>query len=127
MGAMGTDIAHALILAGVRLVVLDQSDAALANGTRKIRDSIQKRLSEGKLAKPQAEQALALLSTTTHWADVAQANPDLVIESVFEDVDVKRSVINQMEAVCPPIPSSPPTRRRSRWTSWPQKCGTRSG
>ncbi len=99
MGSMGTDIAHAWILAGVPVVVLDQSDSALAKGAKKIRDSIQKRVAQGKLAPPQAEQTLASLSTTTRWGDIAEA--DLVIESVFEDVDVKRSVINHLEAVCP--------------------------
>jgi 3-hydroxyacyl-CoA dehydrogenase len=39
------------------------------------------------------------LSTTTSWDGVAQA--DLVIESVFEDIDAKRSVIRQLESVCP--------------------------
>ncbi len=43
-------------------------------------------------------QTLDLLSTTKQWQDVAQA--DLVIESVFEDVVVKQSVINQLETVC---------------------------
>ncbi len=40
MGSMGTDIAHALILAGVPVVVLDQNESALAKGTEKIRDSL---------------------------------------------------------------------------------------
>ena len=58
MGSMGTDIAHALILAGVPVVVLDESDSALAKGAKKIRDSIQKRVAQGKLA-PAAGRANA--------------------------------------------------------------------
>ena len=58
MGSMGTDIAHALILAGVPVVVLDENDSALAKGTDKIRDAIQKRVAQGKLSGPQAEQTL---------------------------------------------------------------------
>ncbi|MHB8864411.1 MAG: 3-hydroxyacyl-CoA dehydrogenase NAD-binding domain-containing protein [Pirellulaceae bacterium] len=100
MGSMGTDIAHALIAAGVRVTVLDQSSAALAKGTEKIRDSIEQRLSQGKLSAPRAEQMLTSLSTTTRWDDVGQA--DLVIESVFEDVAAKRSVMDHLEAICLP-------------------------
>ncbi len=99
MGSMGTDIAQVLVLAGVPVVVLDQDMAALAKGTDKIRASIQQRVARGKLARSRAERALKLISMTTHWDGVARA--DLVIESVFEDVQVKQGVLNQLEAVCP--------------------------
>ncbi len=98
MGSMGTDIALALILSGVRAMVLDQSEPALIKGTDRIRESIHSQVARGRLAPARAEQALTLLTTTTRWDDIPQA--DLVIESVFEDADVKRSVIGQLDDVC---------------------------
>jgi 3-hydroxyacyl-CoA dehydrogenase len=100
MGAMGTDIAIALLNAGVSVVGLDQSDVALTQAIDRIRGFIQKRVAQGRLTANQAESALKSVSTTTRCEDVAQA--DLVIESVFEDVSVKRSVLSRMEAVCAP-------------------------
>jgi 3-hydroxyacyl-CoA dehydrogenase len=99
MGSMGTDIATALILSGVRATVLDQSKEALDRGIDKIRRSIHSRVKKGRLSSSRAEQTLGRLSTTTRWEDVA-AN-ELVIESVFEDVEVKRTVIKRLEDICP--------------------------
>lgn len=100
MGSMGTGIALALILSGVPAVVLDQSDDALAQGEDKIRDAVNKRVTQGRLSQQRAAQTLSLLSTTTHWDEIAQA--DLVIESVFEDAEIKRSVLRQLDETCLP-------------------------
>ena len=100
MGSMGTGIAHALIIAGVPVVVLDEDEAALARGAERIRASVRKRVDQGKLATDRADRMLALLSTTADWQDLADA--DLVIEAVFEDVPVKRDVIGRVEATCGP-------------------------
>jgi len=100
MGSMGTGIAHALIIAGVPVAVLDEDEAALGRGAERIRTSVRKRVDQGKLASDRADRMLGLLSTTTRWQDVADA--DLVIEAVFEDVSVKRGVIGRIEATCGP-------------------------
>ncbi len=100
MGSMGTGIALTLMLAGVPVTVLDQSDDALARGTDKIRGTIDKRVVQSRLPQARADQLMSLLSTTTRWDEIDQAN--LVIESVFEDVDVKQSVLRQLDKVCLP-------------------------
>ncbi len=100
MGSMGTGIAHALIIAGVPVVVRDEDESALAAGAGKIRKSVEKRVRGGKLAAARAEGMLDLLTTTTGWQDLGEA--DVVIEAVFEDVAAKRSVFEQLEAVCRP-------------------------
>ncbi|MBN2476617.1 MAG: enoyl-CoA hydratase/isomerase family protein [Pirellulales bacterium] len=102
MGTMGTGIVHALIVAGVPVVACDQSEAALAKGLDRIRSSLQKRIAQGKLSPELSKRMLELVSTTTDRGRLAGA--ELVIESVFEDVGVKRSVIGEIEAVCGPEP-----------------------
>ena len=98
MGSMGTGIAHALVIAGVPVVVRDEDEAALRKGVDRIRRSVHKRVAQGKLSAARAEGMLALLSTTTQWQDIAEA--ELVIEAVFEDIGAKRSVLGGIEAVC---------------------------
>jgi 3-hydroxyacyl-CoA dehydrogenase len=98
MGTMGAGIAHALMLNGLPVVVLDEDPLALDRGATRIGSSIEKRVADGKLAQRRADDMLSLLSTTSRWQDLADS--DFVIESVFEDVGVKRSVLEQLEQVC---------------------------
>ncbi len=98
MGTMGSGIAQALIAGGIAVVARDENEAALARGIDRIRRSLLKRVEQGKMPAGRAEATLALLSTTTRWDGVADA--DLVIEAVFEDVAVKRSVLGEAERVC---------------------------
>lgn len=98
MGSMGTGIAHALMIGGVPVTVIDADADILARGTGKIEKSISKRVEQGKLPKERADGMLSLLTTTTDWQDIADA--DLVIEAVFEDLAIKHSVIEQIEQTC---------------------------
>jgi len=99
MGSMGTGIAHALAIAGVPVVAIDEDDRALRKGVDRIAKSIEKRVAQGKLSGERRDAMLKLISTTTEWRRIADA--DLVIEAVFEDVDTKRAVIARIEADCP--------------------------
>ncbi|MCX7886565.1 MAG: 3-hydroxyacyl-CoA dehydrogenase NAD-binding domain-containing protein [Verrucomicrobiae bacterium] len=92
MGTMGTGIAHAVILAGLPVVALDQSEEILRRGISRIQHSLEKR------SPKCAAEVLSLLRATTEWADLADA--DLVIEAVFEDPAVKRDVLGGLEEVC---------------------------
>jgi 3-hydroxyacyl-CoA dehydrogenase len=98
MGTMGAGIAQALMMAGLPVVVLDNDKSALEKGRNRIENSIARRVDRGKLAREDAKTQLDVLSTTTAWNDIA--NADLVIEAVFEDIAVKRSVLAQIETVC---------------------------
>jgi len=98
MGTMGSGIAQALLACGIAVVALDESEAALGRGAERLRHSLLKRVEQGKMGADRAEATLALLSTTTRWDGIAGS--DLVIEAVFEDVAVKRSVLGRLEGMC---------------------------
>ncbi len=98
MGSMGTGIALALIGAGVPVVVRDENEPALQKGMARVKSSLEKQVRRGRLSQKQLEQTLGLISTTTGWEEIAKA--DLVIESVFEDIEVKRSVLGRIEQIC---------------------------
>jgi 3-hydroxyacyl-CoA dehydrogenase len=100
VGTMGAGIAQALLAAGVRVTLLDQDEAIVQKGLQRIRGALEKRAADGKLPRERAERMIALLSATSHWQDAAEMS--LVVESVFEDPAVKRSVLRRLEAVCSP-------------------------
>jgi 3-hydroxyacyl-CoA dehydrogenase len=97
---MGSGIAMACLSAGYSVLILDQNDVALANGAKKISDFYEARVKAGKMA---AEKASAILKSFTHstqWADIASA--DLIIEAVFEDMEVKHKVFEKIEEYASP-------------------------
>jgi 3-hydroxyacyl-CoA dehydrogenase len=98
MGTMGTGIAQTLMMSGIRVVVLDQDVSALERGVDRIRSSVRKRVERGRLAPEAAEGMLGLLSAATGWHQIADAQ--LVIEAVFEDAAVKRTVLGRIEGAC---------------------------
>lgn len=100
VGTMGSGIAQALLAAGVRVTLLDQDEATVQKGLQRIRSAVEKRAAEGRLPRERADRMLALLSASSHWQDAAQAG--LVVESVFEDLSVKRAVLQRLEAACAP-------------------------
>lgn len=100
MGSMGTGIVQSLLRTGLEVVVRDESAEALARGIDRIRSSLGKRVSVGRLSESQAGQLMRRIRTTTDWEPLAEA--DVVIEAVFEDAAVKRAVLERLEDVCRP-------------------------
>ena len=99
MGTMGAGIAQALIAAGIDVIACDQSDPALQAGVERIRTSLERRVSQGKMTAAKAEATLARLAPTIDPAKLASAQ--LVIEAVFENLEVKRAAIARLERICP--------------------------
>jgi len=100
VGTMGVGIAQALLAAGVRVTLLDQDEAMVQKGLQRIRHALERRVADGKLSPERAEWMIGLLSASSHWQDAAEAS--LVIESVFEDVHVKQSVLKRLDSICSP-------------------------
>jgi 3-hydroxyacyl-CoA dehydrogenase len=98
MGAMGTGIAHALILTGIPVAVHDEDASAIERGLRRIEKSMRKRVEQGKLTADGAEETLCLLSQAADLS--ATGDADLVIEAVVEDAAVKQSVLGAIEQAC---------------------------
>ena len=99
-GTMGTGIAQALIVAGIATVVCDESEAALSAANRKIQASLDSRVRQGRLTAAEAQQTAGLLITSTDWQPIAGVQG--VIEAVFENIEVKRTVIARLEEICSP-------------------------
>ncbi|WP_030022175.1 3-hydroxyacyl-CoA dehydrogenase family protein [Streptomyces monomycini] len=94
-GLMGSGIAQVSAQAGWEVVLRDVTEGALARGKGGIEASYEKFVSKGKLAAADAEQALARITTTTDLE--AAADADIVVEAVFERIDVKREIFTNLD------------------------------
>ena len=99
-GTMGGGIAMNFVNIGIPVVLLEQKREALDRGLAQIRKNYEISAKRGKLSQEQLEQRMALLLGTLDYADLADA--DLVIEAVFESMEVKRQVFATLDEVCKP-------------------------
>ena len=99
-GTMGGGIAMNFLNAGIAVVMLETSDEALQRGVGVMRKNYEARVKKGKLKPEKLEQLWGLLHTTLNMDDLADAN--LIIEAVFEDMQVKRQVFERLDAVAKP-------------------------
>ncbi len=100
LGTMGTGIVEVLARSGVDVIGLEVSDDALAVGRQRIEASLARAVGAGKLTDQERAVALARAQFTT---DVALlADRALVIEAVTEDLEVKRRVARDLDAILDP-------------------------
>lgn len=124
-GLMGSGIAQVSAQAGWDVVLRDVTDGALARGKGGIEASFEKFVAKGKLPAADAEQALARITTTTDLEAVADA--DIVVEAVFERIDVKREIFQSLdklvkdEAVLASNTSAIPITKIAAVTSRPER------
>jgi len=100
-GAMGSGIAYVCAVKGYNVSLRDISDDLVKRGMGKIREMIATGVNRGKLTPKDAEEIMKRIKSMT---DVAEAvgDADLVIEAVFEDMDLKKKVFKELDELCPP-------------------------
>lgn len=98
-GFMGAGIAQVLAAKGERVVLKDRDLAALGRGYAFSRAQFQERVERRRMREAEAKTALGRIHPTIDYADLRRA--DFVIEAVFEDLELKRKVIAEVEAVAP--------------------------
>ncbi len=99
-GTMGGGIAMNFLNAGTPVVMLEMKQEALDRGLATIRSNYEAQVKKGKLKPEKLAERMALLSTTLSYDAIGDA--DLVIEAVFEDIDVKKAVFEQLDRVMKP-------------------------
>ncbi len=97
-GLMGSGIAQVAAQAGYDVVLRDVTDASLERGLGGIRSSYEKFVTKGRLSADDRDAALARISPTTDLDAVADA--DIVVEAVFESLDVKRELFATLDGLC---------------------------
>ena len=96
-GTMGTGISINFLNAGLPVTLVEMKQEALDRGVAAIRKVYEDRVKNGKVKQDKAEAAMALLKPTLEFGALADA--DLVIEAVFEELSVKRSVFEKLDKV----------------------------
>lgn len=96
-GTMGNGIAQVSALSGHDVVMRDIEDRFLENGMNAIRKSLSKGVEKGKLAQEQADEALSRIRTTLNVEDLKDV--DLVIEAVIENVNLKKTVFQELDGL----------------------------
>lgn len=98
-GTMGAGIATAALLSGLQVDLLEMTDKAAEAARGRIAGNLAGALKRGKISQNAHDAMLGrALAMATEYDALKDA--DLVIEAVFEDMDVKKTVFQQLDAVC---------------------------
>lgn len=99
-GTMGSGIAIVMAKAGQRTLLFDVKEENLQRGLETVRGFFDVSVKKGKLAADEAERIKANVTGTTSLADLAPC--DVVVEAVFEDLQVKKDAFAQLDAIVSP-------------------------
>jgi len=97
-GTMGGGIAMCLANAGIPVTLVETKQEFLDRGMSVIEKNYATSVKRGRFTQAQADNFLANFSGTTDYADIG--NVDVVIEAVFENMDVKKEVFEKLDAAC---------------------------
>ena len=99
-GTMGGGIAMNFLSAGIPVRIVEMEQGALDRGTGLMRKNYEASAAKGKLTGDQVEKAIGLLQPTLKFE--ALADCDLIIEAVYEDMEVKKDVFARLDAIAKP-------------------------
>jgi 3-hydroxybutyryl-CoA dehydrogenase len=100
MGTMGSQIGIVCASGGFQTTMVDVSKELIGKAWSSIRDFFDKQVKKGKISQGDAERILSLIITDTDL-DRALSGVDLVIEAVFEEIQVKKEIFKKLDALCP--------------------------
>ena len=99
-GTMGGGIAMNFANAGIAVALLEMKQEALDKGLGTIRKNYENTAKKGRMTVEQVEQRMALIAPTLGYDPMKDV--DLVVEAVFESMDVKQQVFKTLDEVCKP-------------------------
>lgn len=99
-GTMGGGIAMNFANAGIGVTIVEVKQEALDRGLKVIRSNYERTAARGGITAQQVEDRMALIKGSLSMDDFADA--DMVIEAVFERMDVKKEIFEKLDAICKP-------------------------
>jgi 3-hydroxyacyl-CoA dehydrogenase len=118
-GTMGGGISMNFLSAGIPVTIVEMQQEALDRGTGVMRKNYEATAAKGRMSADQVEQAMGLLKPTLSLDDLADC--DLIIEAVFENMDVKKEVFGKLDKIARPGAILAPTRPISTLTRSPPR------
>ncbi len=99
-GTMGGGIAMNFLSAGIPVTIVEMQQEALDRGTGVVRKNYEATAAKGRMKPEQVEQAMGALKPTLDFADLAEC--DLIIEAVYETMEVKKDIFTRLDAIAKP-------------------------
>jgi 3-hydroxyacyl-CoA dehydrogenase len=99
-GTMGGGIAMCFAQAGIKVTLVDMTDEAVSQGLEKITKNWAISVKKGRLTASQTDAMMANITPSSRLNDLADV--DMVIEAVFENLDVKKEVFAKLDGICKP-------------------------
>lgn len=97
-GAMGSGIVQVVLQSGYHVIVRETDQCLLDNGLARVQGGFQKFVQKETMSLKDKEKAIERLSGTMSLEDLKDC--DLVIEAVFEDIEVKLDLFNVLDGLC---------------------------
>jgi 3-hydroxyacyl-CoA dehydrogenase len=99
-GTMGGGISMNFLSAGIPVTIVETAQEALDRGTGVMRRNYEASAAKGKLTIEKVDQAMGLLSPSLDLA--ALADCDLIIEAVFEQMEIKKEIFGKLDRIAKP-------------------------
>jgi 3-hydroxyacyl-CoA dehydrogenase len=96
-GTMGGGISMNFLSAGIPVTIVEMAQEALDRGTGIMRKNYEATAAKGRMTSEQVEQAMGLLKPTLDFDALAEC--DLIIEAVFEQMDIKKEVFGRLDKI----------------------------
>ena len=97
-GTMGTGISMAAMNAGFNVIMIEQNDEAIQKAKAKINSTYDRSVKLNRITTEQKNKTMDMFSATTNFSDLNDR--DLIIEAVFENMDVKKEVFVKLNQIC---------------------------
>ncbi|MDF2367203.1 3-hydroxyacyl-CoA dehydrogenase NAD-binding domain-containing protein [Sneathiella sp.] len=97
-GTMGGGIAMNFLQAGIPVTIVETTQEALDKGLGIIKANYAATVSKGRLSQATMDKNMSLLTGSTNLEDLK--NVDIVIEAIFENMDVKKDIFGKLDKVC---------------------------
>ena len=99
-GTMGGGIAMTFANAGIPVTIVEVKQDALDRGLGVIRKNYERTASRGGMTAADVDKRMGLIKGSLEMSDLASA--DMVIEAVFERMDIKKDIFKKLDAICKP-------------------------
>lgn len=100
LGTMGQGIALVLARAGIEVTAIEVDEDRLDNALNAIKSGLEDRVKRGRMSQDQMDGELSRITGATDYA--ALADVGLVIEAALEDMEIKKQIFAELDAVCLP-------------------------
>jgi len=99
-GTMGGGIAMNFVNVGIPVTLIEVKQDLLERGLSVIKRNYDVTVSKGKLTAEAVDERMSLITGSTNLEDVAQA--DVVVEAVYENMDLKKEIFTKLDEICNP-------------------------